>query len=99
MQTTDAILSTIRAHSSQLQACGVSRIGVFGSASRGDMSPTSDVDVLIDFQEGKKTYKNFISSTHTLEQALQLPVDAVTSGSISPYIKPYIEKDIRYVQI
>jgi len=99
MQSTDAILSTIRSQSTALQACGVSRIGVFGSASRGDMSPTSDVDVIIDFQEGKKTYKNFIRTTNTLEQALQLPVDAVTAGSISPYIKPYIEKDIRYVQI
>jgi len=99
MKDTKLIQSLIQSHSDKLRSFGVTRIGIFGSVSQGKATASSDVDVLLDFNTGKKTYRNFIGTANFLEEILNNPVDAITSGSVSPYIKPYIEKDIQYVQI
>ncbi len=99
MDKTQAFLSSIRSSTDSLRSYGVKRIGIFGSVARGEASSTSDIDVIVDFEIGKKTYRNFIGTTSLLEQILNRPVDAITPGTISPYIKPYIEKDVHYVQI
>lgn len=83
----------------QLQALGLKRIGIFGSSARGEQKETSDVDVILDFDKTKKTYRNFIRSTFLLEKLLGRSVDAVTPQGLSPHIKPYIDRDITYVQI
>jgi len=38
---------------------GASRIGLFGSFACGEADVSSDIDLLVDFAEGKKTYGNF----------------------------------------
>lgn len=99
MNTTQTLLSSIRSSGDSFRSFGVKRIGIFGSAARGEATPASDIDVIVDFETGKKTYRNFIGTTTLLEQILNRPVDAITSGTVSPYIRPYIEKDIHYVEI
>lgn len=99
MKDANSIRSIIQSHSDKLRSFGVARIGIFGSVSQGKATASSDVDVLLDFNIGKKTYRNFIGTTTFLEKILHNPVDAITPDSVSPYIKPYIEKDIQYVQI
>lgn len=89
----------IETQKKQLQVFGLKRIGIFGSSARGEQTSTSDVDVILDFNQTKKTYRNFIHSTFLLEQILGCTVDAVTPQGLSPYIKPYIDRDITYVQI
>jgi predicted nucleotidyltransferase len=39
---------------------GVAKIGIFGSFARGEERPDSDVDVLVTFQKGKKTFDNLM---------------------------------------
>ncbi len=99
MKNTQSILSAIQSHSKQLRAFGVARLGIFGSQARGTATQSSDLDVLLDFDSGKKTYRNFMGTAIFLEQILNCPVDPITSASISPYLKASIEKDIQYVQI
>jgi hypothetical protein len=41
-------LRTLRAHAPALRARGVVRLGLFGSIARGEASPDSDVDLLIE---------------------------------------------------
>lgn len=41
------------------QKYGVKKIGVFGSFARGEERPASDVDVLVEFKEGCKTFDNY----------------------------------------
>lgn len=36
---------------------GVSKIGLFGSVIRGENNKNSDIDILIDFEDGKETYQ------------------------------------------
>jgi predicted nucleotidyltransferase len=41
---------------------GVTKIGIFGSFARGEQTPKSDVDVLVDFAQGYATLRNFAST-------------------------------------
>ena len=41
-------------------ALGVERIGLFGSFVRGQQRPESDIDLLVKFEPGKKTFDFFM---------------------------------------
>jgi len=97
--TLQSITQSLTAQKAQLQSFGLRKIGVFGSTARGESSITSDIDLILDFDPAKKTYKNFIASTTFLENLFNRPIDAVTPQALSPYIAPHIEKDVTYVQI
>jgi predicted nucleotidyltransferase len=38
----------------------VARIGVFGSVVRGEATPESDIDILVEFREGEETFDHFM---------------------------------------
>ncbi len=48
----DSVLMTLRAHESELRRLGVAHAAVFGSVSRGQAGEDSDVDVLVELDEG-----------------------------------------------
>ncbi len=83
----------------QLQRFYVISIGIFGSYSREQANQNSDIDLLVEFEPGRKTFDNLIGLNDYLENALNKPVDLVTKASISKFIWPYIEKDVEYVQV
>ncbi len=74
----------------------VSKIGVFGSYARGEEKESSDVDVLVEFEE--PTYNNFIELIFFLEELLDRKVDLVTTGGLSPYMKPTVEKEVLWCE-
>jgi predicted nucleotidyltransferase len=84
---------------SRLIAAGVSRLGIFGSYSRGEARPDSDVDVFVDFRPGLKTYDNFMAVGDALEEAFQRKVELVTEKGLSPYIGPKIMREVKYVDL
>ncbi|KKT59183.1 MAG: polymerase beta domain protein, partial [Candidatus Gottesmanbacteria bacterium GW2011_GWA1_44_24b] len=99
MENNELITSTLEQQKSALRQFGVSRIGLFGSSVRADATPESDIDMVVEFDPGKKTYKNFFGTATYLESLFKKQVDLVTPQAISPRMKPYIDKDIQYVQI
>lgn len=99
MVTAQTLLTQLSSQKDALQKFGVSRIGVFGSVARGEATERSDVDLLVEFDPAKKTYRNFVGTATFIEKLLGQSVDLVTPQALSPYIKPYILKDIRYVEI
>ncbi|MDD3621980.1 MAG: nucleotidyltransferase family protein [Methanofollis sp.] len=73
---------------------GVKRIGVFGSVARGEETPTSDIDILVEFTEGAATFQNFMALITYLEALFGRKVDLITTGGIDPYLRPYIEDEV-----
>jgi len=57
----------------------------------------SDVDVLVEFAAGKKTFGNFITLSFFLEDLLQRRVELVTPEALNPYIRPRILEEVEYV--
>jgi len=76
---------------------GARRLGLFGSFVRGEQKESSDIDLLVEFIPGKKTYDNFINLVYFQEELFGKEVELVTPESLSPYLKPYIEREIEYV--
>ena len=84
---------------SRLLACGVRRLGVFGSMARGDMNASSDVDVLVGFAPDQRTFDNLFAVSEALEEVFHRRVDIVTEDALSPYIGPYILREVKYVDL
>lgn len=84
---------------SRLIAAGVERLGVFGSFSRGEAGPDSDVDVLVGFRADARTYDNLFEVGEALEEVFHRKIDLVTEGGLSPYIGPKILREVKYVDL
>ena len=94
------IKEEISTNKSLIRQYGISKIGLFGSFARQGQQQGSDIDLLVDFQEGKETFDNFMAVCDFLETLFKgHKVDVVTAGGLSPYIGPYILKEVEYVQI
>jgi predicted nucleotidyltransferase len=73
-----------------IRAMGVSRLALFGSVLRGQPRVDSDVDVLVEFVPGAKTYTQFLALLDLLEERLGRRVELVTTEALSPFIGPRI---------
>ncbi len=94
----DEILSVLSRNKGVLSRYGVSRVGLFGSAARGESTEGSDIDILIDFRSDMETYRNFLSACELIENELQgQKVDIVTYKGLSPYIGEHILNEVVYV--
>jgi predicted nucleotidyltransferase/transposase-like protein len=76
----------------------VRRLSVFGSATTADFDPdTSDVDFLVDFEEGAEDlFGSYFGLKEQLEQLLGRPVDLAMSKSLeNPYFAESVERTRR----
>ncbi|AXV40745.1 nucleotidyltransferase family protein [Methanobacterium sp. BAmetb5] len=91
------VLDLIKEHEQEIKdKYSVTKIGVFGSYARGEEKESSDVDVLVEFDEA--TYHNFIELIFFLEKLLDKKVDLVTTTGLSPYMKPTVEKEVLWCE-
>jgi hypothetical protein len=65
----------------------VRRLALFGSVLRDDFAPTSDVDVLVEFEPGHTLGLGFFRLQEDLASVLGRPVDVLTRNSLSPYLR------------
>ena len=70
----------------------VKRIGLFGSFARGEEKDSSDVDIMVEFEQ--QTFDNFMKLAFFLEDLLGRKVELVTPDSLSPYIAPYVKDEV-----
>ncbi len=82
-----------------LEQYGVMQIGLFGSFVRDEGTDESDIDFLVDFEPGKKTFKNFMDLAFFLEDLFQRKVEVLTRQGLSPYIGPHILKTVENVPL
>ena len=80
----------LAACTSEIRALGVARLALFGSVLHGDARPDSDVDLLVQFCPGAKTFDRFLMLSELLEERLGRPVELVTTEALSPFIGPHI---------
>ena len=97
VQTKSQLLQRLRDHERKLRGFGVARLAVFGSFVREEQGPDSDVDVLVEFQLGMKTFDNFMHIAFLLEDTLRRRVELVTTESLSPHIGPRILSEVEDV--
>jgi len=75
----------------------ISYMAVFGSTVRGEATKKSDLDLLIRLKPSNTRPKlglfKLMEIEEDLNKQLGREVDLVTEDSLSPYIRPYVEKE------
>jgi predicted nucleotidyltransferase len=74
----------------------VKRVAVFGSFAHGEDTPDSDIDLLVALKpsdERPPLGLNWFGLWAEIEQRLGRKVDLVTEDALSPYIRPYVERE------
>jgi len=95
--TKEDIKRTIREHREILVKYKVKSIALFGSYVRNEQKEDSDIDLLVEFKEN--TYDNFINLIFTLEDLFKKEVNVVTPKGMSPYILPYVLKELEEIEM
>ena len=83
-------ISRLQAAEAEIRRLGVHRLALFGSVLRGEARPDSDVDLLVEFAPGQKSFDRFMALADLLEAALGHRVELVTTEALSPHIGPHI---------
>jgi hypothetical protein len=80
-----------------LKKHGVLKASLFGSWVRGEQKIESDIDMLVELEEGKSLL-DLIGLELELEERLKRKVDVLTYDSIHPRLKDYIlsEQEVFY---
>ena len=93
----EELLTLLLEKQEELKTFGVKRLGLFGSFVRNEPDEESDIDLIVEFMQGKKTFRNFMDLAYFLEDLLGRKVELRTPESLSPYIGPHILKEVEYV--
>ncbi|MDJ0757162.1 MAG: nucleotidyltransferase family protein [Ardenticatenaceae bacterium] len=93
------ILQILKMQEKKLRQLGVRRYGLFGSFSHDKATEVSDIDILVEFEPGKKTFLNFDELAVFLEELFERRIDLLTEEGLSPYLGPDILHDVNYVTV
>jgi uncharacterized protein len=77
----------------------VRKLAFFGSVLRDDFRPTSDVDILVEFEPGSVPGLEFFAMEHELSNMLGRRVDLNTPAFLSPYFRDHAlaDAEVQYV--
>ncbi|MBI4727707.1 nucleotidyltransferase family protein [candidate division TA06 bacterium] len=94
--TKNAIIKAISSHREILDRNRVRSISLFGSYVRNEQRDDSDIDLLVEFE--KCDYDNFINLIFDMELLLGKTVTVVTPEGLSPYIAPFVLKEVEPIE-
>jgi len=96
MLTSEAIIEKLEENGKKIREYGVKRIGLFGSYMRNEQKVGSDIDILVEFEKGKKTFDNYMNLKFFLEELFGCEIDLVVIEAIKSDLRPYILGSAKY---
>ncbi len=76
----------------------IRRLALFGSVLRGDFSPDSDVDVLVEFiPDSGVTYLDMVAMQEELAALMGRSVDLLTPGALSQHFREQVLRSVETV--
>ena len=72
-----------------LKKYGVRKAAIFGSVARGDDTEDSDIDIIVEFVDGKSLL-DLVALKLELQKMLGKEIDIITYNSIHPLLKEKI---------
>jgi hypothetical protein len=76
---------------------GVNRIGIFGSFMQDRQTISSDIDMVVEFEKGRKNIHSFMHFKRFLEKELARKIDLGFEHTLKPIVKDKIKGKIVYV--
>jgi hypothetical protein len=99
MSTKDRILKTIQDNNDRIKSYGVKRVGIFGSFARSSQNKKSDIDVLIEFEKGKKAFDSYMELKFFLEELFNRKIDLVIREALKPAIRDRVLDEVCYARL
>jgi predicted nucleotidyltransferase len=94
MKTIEELKEALIKHKGEIrQRFKVKEIGIFGSTVRGERKRRSDIDVLVDFEEGADLF-DLVGLSLFLERRLKHKVDVVPRRALREEIKESVLKEV-----
>lgn len=75
------------------------QIGVFGSFARGDQTDASDIDFMVEFEPGRKTWANFMDLADFLEAHAGRRIELLTPQTLGDRVRDKILAQVEYVDL
>ncbi|MHA1310278.1 MAG: nucleotidyltransferase family protein [Candidatus Helarchaeota archaeon] len=95
MLVKEEILRRIRENKEKIKSFWVKKIGIFGSVARNEITEKSDIDVVVEFEKGKATFKNVCGLIDFLENLFGREVDILTPDGIEAIRLEHVKKEIK----
>ncbi len=94
MRNTDSILATLKELKPVIAArYKAKEIGLFGSFARGQQNAASDIDVLVEFEEGADLF-DLVGLADYLEEAFQQKVDVVPKRALRAELREAVLREV-----
>ena len=89
------VLTKLATHLPELRdRFGIETIGIFGSVSRGEDTPDSDIDILYKFSTQTIRLRQLMGCKEYLAELLGRNIDMIGINWIDPANRPAIENDM-----
>jgi predicted nucleotidyltransferase len=89
----EEVLRILSQHRGQFeQRHGVQFLALFGSVARDQVSPESDIDLLVEFAI-RPGFDGYMRLKEHLESLLGRRVDLVMTGALKPSLRPEIDRE------
>jgi hypothetical protein len=94
--TSEEVMAALKANTTRIHGFGVGKIGLFGSYARNEQTPGSDIDILVEFSKGRKSFRAYMGLKLFLERLFKRKVDLIIKEAIRPELKREILRSVVY---
>jgi len=98
MMKKEDLLNKIIQEIKNLKEFHLKSIGVFGSYVRNEQQENSDIDILVEFEQGNLTFDNYMGLKLFLEDLFKIKIDLVIKNDLKEGFKSNILQEVVYVQ-
>ena len=97
MLRSEQILQELAKRRAALRELGARKLGLFGSRVRGEAKEESDLDFVVEFEPGRKSFDNYMDLRFLLEDLFERRIDLVILGNIKERLRESILRETVYV--
>src|SRR5256885_2426294 len=91
--TREQVIATLRAHQQELINRGVLHAALFGSVARGEQTPDSDIDILVELApDAQVGLFEYVGIEQYLGDVLAGRVDMANRSSLKAFVRPSAER-------
>ena len=96
--TAEQVIATLRDHVAELRQAGIRHVGLFGSLARGEASPASDIDLVVELDPAARIgIIRLTGIERRLAAILGCAVDLLPEPIEQPRIRANVDRDRRHV--
>jgi len=90
MLTKEEIIQKIEENKEKIRSFGVSELTLVGSYARDEANEDSDIDFVVEFEENRGSYDDFVHLVQFLKDLLGKEIELGEKHLIREELKPYI---------